>query len=145
VYYFAIAATVAMIAVSADGCRSSSSIYPQTRVVVEPAKTDFGFIGTWRAVPTQHSLSIEINEDFTISMNADGVYKLECKALVDFVITLRATELGKDSGYAIVDVDIVADEKHYCRYLMCLANMGTLHFVFACENLGVFTVLCSAF
>lgn len=111
VYYFAIAATVAMIAVSADGCRSSSSIYPQARVVVEPVKTDFGFIGTWRAVPTQNSPNIDINEDFSISMSADGVYKLECKALVDFAITLRATELDKDSGYAIVDVDIVADEK----------------------------------
>jgi hypothetical protein len=137
VYYFAIAATVAMLAVSADGCRSSSSIYPQSRVVVEPTKTDFGFIGTWRTVPTQNSPSIEINEDFSISMNADGVYKLESKTLVDFAITLRATELGKDSGYAIVDVDVVADEKHYCRYLMLAKRKDDELFVWWVESKNI--------
>ena len=117
-YYFAIAATVAMIAVSADGCSLSSPIYPQTRVVVEPAKIDFGLVGTWRGVPTENSPNIDINDDFSISMNADGVYKLECKAFASFAITLRATELDEDSGYAIVDVDILADDEHYGRYLV---------------------------
>lgn len=107
-----------MIAVSADGCRSSNSIYPQERVVVDPVKTDFGFVGTWRGVPTQNSPTIDIKEDFSISMNADGVYNLECKGLVDFAITLRAAELSNDSGYAILDVDVVSDEKHFCRYLV---------------------------
>ncbi len=116
--YVAMAALAAIIASSVDGCTSSSSIFPQERVVVDAVKTDFGFVGSWRSVPKGDSVKEEVSDDVAISMAADGVYTLESNSLVDFKITLRATELTKDSGYAIVDADIVAGEKLYCRYLL---------------------------
>jgi hypothetical protein len=133
----AIAATVAMIALTTDGCRSSNAICPQARVVVEPAKTDFGFVGTWRELPSPNSPGINNPEEFSISMDAEGVYKFENKEMDDVAISLRAIELEEGSGYAIVDVDIVASKKHYCRYLALAKRKDDELFVWWIESKNI--------
>jgi hypothetical protein len=119
VNYIAITATFALVAISMDGCRQSNAICPQTPIVVEPTKAEFGFVGTWKELPEPNNPDMEHDEEFSISRDEDGVYRFENKNSDkdDAGITIRATELEKGSAYAIVEIDVVASRKHFCRFL----------------------------
>lgn len=139
--HLAIASMTALLALMTDGCRLSSSIFTQERIVVDGEKTDFGFTGTWKEVSNLHERERDTSEGFSITMNSDGVYTLDAKAGEDFKITLRATSLSKDSEYAIVDVDIEADKKLYSRYLAIATRKDDELFVWWIESKNIAKML----
>ena len=114
---------IAILAIS-SGCNVQTGVSPVDTVIAKSSERDFGFVGTWSPVPDDnfpldkdtYEIVVALDAGYSVSIG-DQSRDNNAKLNVNF----RTHEISQDLPHAIVEIELIADDKIAYRRLAIAA------------------------